>query len=106
MDDIKIGEQNDLLFDQNVSLSSKISIYPNPTNGSSSIILENLKDTDVQVSLTNVLGQDIKLLFNGKVSNNSFVIDLSSEIVTYKGVYFVNVISNGDVVTTKKLVKE
>ena len=106
LDDIKIGEQNDLLFDQNVSLSSKISIYPNPTNGSSSIILENLKDTDVQVSLTNVLGQDIKLLFNGKVSNNSFVIDLSSEIVKDKGVYFVNVISNGDVVTTKKLVKE
>ena len=106
LDDIKIGEQNDLLFDQNVSLSSKISIYPNPTNGSSSIVLENLKDTDVQVSLSNVLGQDIKLLFNGKVSNNTFVIDLSSEIVKDKGVYFVNVISNGDVVTTKKLVKE
>ena len=45
-------------------------------------------------------------MFNGKVSNNTFVIDLSSEIVKDKGVYFVNVISNGDVVTTKKLVKE
>ena len=106
LDDIKIGEQNDLLFDHNVSLSSKIFIYPNPTNGSSSIILENLKDTEVQVSLTNVLGQDIKLLFDGNVTNNSFVIDLSSEIITDQGVYFVNVFSNGDVVSTKKLIKD
>jgi len=106
LDDIKIGEQNDLLFDQNISLSSKISIYPNPTNGSSYIILENLKDTDVQVLLANVLGQEIKSLFNEKVTNNSFIIDLSSEIITDQGVYFLNVITNGDVVTTKKLIKK
>ena len=58
-----------MLFDQNVSLISKISIYPNPTNGSSSIILEKYARGEKEIDkILNELGITNKKGVTTKIS--------------------------------------
>jgi hypothetical protein len=102
LDNIQIGEQS-ALMSSNDTISSKLSVFPNPANGAAVIAIENLADIDVEVSLINILGSKVLELYNGIiVSNyNEISADLSA---LDKGIYFVNVTSNGNPIITEKLI--
>ena len=87
----------------NNTTSSKLSVFPNPTNGATVIALENLGKIDIEASLINILGSKVMELYNGViVSNyNEIYADLST---LDKGIYFVNVTSNGNTIMTDKLI--
>ena len=102
IDNIQIGEEADLLL-SSTSTMSRLSVYPNPTAGAATIALQNLEDRHVEVVLVNILGAEIQHLFSGDVISNYQRInaDLSQ---CEKGIYFVKVVANGNIVTTDKLI--
>ena len=102
MDNIQIGEES-ALFQSEISSSNKLSIFPTPTKGEATILVENLAELDVQVSLVNILGAEVKQLFDGTIISNFQTIktELSS---LEKGIYFVKVTHKGDIILTNKLI--
>mgnify|MGYP003801012101 CR=1 FL=1 len=68
--------------------SSKVSVYPNPTNGNISVDLRLPLNTEVTVSITDMMGREIVVLNKGMLKNAKFDVDLSN---FSSGVYFVKV---------------
>jgi len=102
LDNIQIGEES-ALFTPTVS-ASRLSIYPNPTNGIAVIELNNLAKINVEVKLVNILGAEVMNLFEGEVKSNYFRLE-SVDLSSFEtGIYFVKVVSNGSVIKTEKLI--
>ena len=102
LDDIMIGEEASLMVNQ-ANFQSRISVFPNPVKGNTMIILDNIADKQVEVTLINILGSEVKKLFSGVVVSKYQ--EISTDLTGLeKGIYFVNVVSNGDIVITEKLI--
>lgn len=102
LDNIMIGEADALMIAQNQN-NSRLSVYPNPTNGNAVIDIENLADVNVEVTLINILGLKVMELYSGAVVSNYQSIDANLTNLD-KGVYFVRVNSNGNTILTDKLI--
>ena len=87
----------------NNTTKSKLSIFPNPTNGAAVIAIENLADMNIEVSLINILGSKVIELHNGVIISNYNEISADLSALD-KGIYFVNVTSNGNPIMTDKLI--
>jgi hypothetical protein len=88
-------------INENVS----INIFPNPTNkGLTTLSFDIENQSNVNVSLLNNLGQNIKTVFNGTLpqGNNKMNIELSD---LSKGMYLVNLNIN-NITTTRKILVE
>ena len=55
IDNIKIGEASSLFNENNNSISQKISVFPNPLDESSSILLENFGGQETSIDIINIL---------------------------------------------------
>jgi hypothetical protein len=77
---------------------SNISLYPNPTTGRATIDLEEIMQ-DIKATLTNSLGQVI--LTDNYTATNFINLDINAP----KGVYFLNLEVDGEVIT-KKIIKK
>lgn len=77
---------------------SKFEVFPNPTNGRATLILETSQDLTYQVTITDVLGKQVT--FFDEVRGNS-TLDLELDGA---GFYFINLIKEGQPVITKKLI--
>lgn len=82
------------------TMRNTISVYPNPTSEMLNIGLEMINDAKVKIELVTVLGQ-IVMSEQADIYNSSFNIQHLS-----KGLYFVNLISEGKIIATQKIVKE
>jgi hypothetical protein len=80
----------------NSDLLNSVAFYPNPAKNN--LILTNESAATLDVQLTNVLGQKVRsfTIENGK--NNIDISDLN------EGIYFVSIIKNNEIVSTKKLI--
>jgi hypothetical protein len=76
-----------------------VQIYPNPTKDILNVELKTSNET-VRIVLTNALGQVVSLT---KVTSLNTTIDLSTQA---KGIYFLQVVNNGETISTKKVIKE
>lgn len=76
--------------------SSELNIFPNPSNGVFTIQTSTSQES--QLEICNVLGE---LVYSSRISGNNSEIDLSQKA---KGIYFVRLIGDKKVITTKKLV--
>ena len=102
LDNIMIGEADALMTAQNQN-NSRLSVYPNPTNGNAVIDIENLADVNIKVTLINILGSKVMELYSGTVVSNYQSIDANLTNLD-KGIYFVRVNSNGNTILTDKLI--
>jgi hypothetical protein len=104
LDNIMIGEQSSLMIAENAT-NLKLSVFPNPAKGHATIILDNIADKNIEVTLINILGAEVSKLFLGTVVSKyqEIPVDLTG---FEKGIYFVKVASNGDVIMTDKLIVE
>ena len=103
LDNIMIGEESELMMVGNTT-ASRVSIYPNPTDGKTFIKLNNLKNIDVEVKLVNILGAEIMHLFSGEIVSNYYMINNIDLSHLETGIYFVKVVADGDIVMTDKLI--
>jgi phosphatidylserine/phosphatidylglycerophosphate/cardiolipin synthase-like enzyme len=73
-----------------IDLNDVISVYPNPSKGSFSI--DGLKHTIDKLTVVNSIGQIVEVV---EYPNNTINLDLD------KGVYYINIISKGEVMSKK-----
>jgi hypothetical protein len=79
-------------------------IMPNPSNGAASLQFDLLNASDVTVSVIDVTGKEVQNSTMNQLTSGTHNVDLESAKWT-SGVYFVNISSNGSVLT-KKFVKK
>jgi hypothetical protein len=102
LDNIIIGEESSLLLTEN-TIEAKLSIFPNPTKLNSNIILDNLVDKNVEVSIINILGEEVGILYSGLIVSNYHHVE--ADLTDFdKGVYFIRVVSNKELIISDKLI--
>ncbi|MES2680427.1 MAG: T9SS type A sorting domain-containing protein [Bacteroidota bacterium] len=78
-------------------------IYPNPANNSAFLAIDLKNNSDVKISVLNMVGQVVKTSkANGQIGANNINIDLSG---LAKGIYLVNITAD-NASATKKLIVE
>jgi len=103
LDNIEIGEAATLML-PNSTIASRVSIYPNPTDGNTFIELNNLAHKEVEVKLVNILGAEILHLFSGEIESTFYMINNIDLSHLETGIYFVKVVADGDIIMTDKLI--
>jgi hypothetical protein len=102
LDNIQIGEESALFQNTNEN-NARLAVYPNPTNGEATIVIEHLADRDVEVKLVNILGAEVMHLFEGNVISNYQSIDADLSNLE-NGIYFISVYADGKSIVTDKLI--
>ncbi|MBI5538624.1 MAG: T9SS type A sorting domain-containing protein [Bacteroidia bacterium] len=89
-----------------LSVTNNLNLYPNPINNESVLVFDLNKASDVEISLSNMLGQRISS-FKKNYLSGPYDIPVSSVLKTDipSGVYFLSVIIDGKS-ETLKLIKE
>jgi len=90
--------------DSNTSKHDFMSIYPNPTNGSSTIKFSLEESADVQLIVYNSLGQEVNSLYNGSMTAGqaTFQFDASAGLDP-NGLYLIQLMVDGKVYTDRLL---
>jgi hypothetical protein len=81
---------------KDLSLDKFINVYPNPNTGIFTISANLQSQENVRISVTNLLGQEIEVVHNGILGQNSFQVDMSSQP---GGVYLLNIVTNNQSLT-------
>ena len=76
---------------------NNFNVFPNPTTGQTNISIETTEDFNYQVLITDVLGKTIELITDVK-SNQPI-----STQIDNSGLYFVQLVKDGQTIITKKL---
>jgi len=100
-DDINVTFSTCVGLDENKS-ALDFNIYPNPNKGQFTIKLNNKNTTELRISVTNVQGQEVFVKNN---FDNVNVINEQINIGDVKGIYFVNIITDKEVITKKIIVQ-
>lgn len=76
--------------------SASLSVYPNPVSGVAQVSYVNEEGGDIRIQLTNVLGQQIKMLDSGYKPAGSNTLDLDMTSLNLEtGVYILSITMNG-----------
>ena len=102
IDNIRVGEASSLITTPNASNLFALSVYPNPTTDNTQILFNSAIDGFVTIKMYNVLGAEVITLFDNNVEegHNSFNVNLEN---IEEGIYFISMISEGQVVETTKI---
>ncbi|MCW8941068.1 MAG: fibronectin type III domain-containing protein [Flavobacteriales bacterium] len=87
---------------EDLSSTIDLNVYPNPNKGQFTLNLTTQNTTDLQIRITNIQGQEVFVKNN---FDNINVINEEINIGNVKGVYFLNIITNNEVVTKKIIVQ-
>ena len=59
---------------------------------------------NVEEKLVNILGAEVKDLFEGEVASNYYALDYIDLSALKTGIYFVKVVADGSIIRTDKLI--
>ena len=104
IDNIKIGEASSLFNENNNSISQKISVFPNPLDESSSILLENFGGLETSIDIINILGEKVYNIYEGVIQSDYFEINNLRARIKKDGIYFVRATSSSNKSFTKKII--
>ena len=105
IDNIRIGEEADLLIKPTSENRFGLSVYPNPSThyDKSFVMFETSKEGNIDVKMYNVLGSEVKNILNKSLQKGFHSFDLSLEDIE-EGVYFISILEDGKVMETTKIV--
>ena len=104
IDNIKIGEASSLFNENNNLISQKISVFPNPLDESSSILLENFGGQETSIDIINILGEKVYNIFEGVIHSDYLEINNLRARIKKDGIYFVRATSSSNKSFTKKII--
>lgn len=87
-----------------ITANSNISIYPNPSAGTIVIESSFASEQQVRITLVNVLGEQVMIIDEGKLSGAYFRnVDISS---LDAGIYYIQALEGNKIVSVNKIVKQ
>ncbi len=104
IDNIKIGEASSLLNENNNSISQKVSVFPNPLDESSSVLLENFGGQETSIDIINILGEKVYNIYEGVIQSDYFEIKNLRARIKKDGIYFIRATSSSNKSFTKKII--
>ncbi|MFT5820382.1 MAG: hypothetical protein ACI8ZM_001621 [Crocinitomix sp.] len=104
IDDINMSTSAMVSLDEIETPTLNLSVYPNPANDFLTISMNLEKQSEVNVTLLNTLGQEVGSVYNGElaIGNNEFSYDVSN---LPQGVYFIRSVNAEGVAETIRFVK-
>jgi hypothetical protein len=100
----RVPEAPNGIFENAVNEPSFISVYPNPTSGTSNIGFVLQERADVQLSVYNSLGQEVKSIYSGSMAagqaNFEFDAAIGSDL---NGLYLIQLVVNDKIHTQRLL---
>ena len=96
---IKIGTSNI----EEIIRNSVVNIFPNPTSANFTISFELEKSCNMKIVLCDILGQELVEVCNGFTSEGLFIRTFNTEHLA-KGVYFLKILFDGNIVVEKVVV--
>ena len=105
IDNIRIGEEADLLIKPTSYNRYGLSVYPNPSTGNSTsiVMFETLREGNIDVRMYNVVGSEVKLILNKKLQKGFHSHEFNLEDIQ-EGVYFISILVDGKLMETTKIV--
>lgn len=103
IDNIRIGEEADLLKSPTNSSRFGLSVYPNPSEDKSYVIFETSTKGNVDVRMYNVLGAEVKTILNENLDSGFHSKEVDLENIE-EGIYFISIIKDGKVLESTKIV--
>jgi hypothetical protein len=85
-------------INDNEDISKLISVYPNPNNGTFTIKTDLQKRIRTKITITNMLGQEVAVVFDGMLGNNNLNVNLSDQV---SGLYLLNFITGNQKITRR-----
>lgn len=96
MRDFVFSPTTEIISATDIADVNSFSVYPNPVfNNNTTIVLDSKDNLDYDVSVTNILGQEVSLFEDVKASVNLNI--------KGNGLFFVNLIRDGRIILTEKL---
>ena len=96
----------DIIIDINETLSSNnISIYPNPITNIANIEFSLLKNNDVSIAIYDILGKNIKNLYQGEMMSGANNVQMNVSELN-EGIYFVKLQINNQIITKKIVIRK
>ncbi|MGZ5303376.1 MAG: immunoglobulin-like domain-containing protein, partial [Bacteroidia bacterium] len=81
-----------------IAIEKLINVYPNPNTGKFTVEANLPATEQVRISVTNLLGQEVAVISNGALNQNTFQVDLSNQKA---GVYLLNIHTASQTVTKR-----
>ncbi|MGE0562554.1 MAG: T9SS type A sorting domain-containing protein [Flavobacteriales bacterium] len=83
-----------------------VMVYPNPTNGVVNIMFSKIKSSKLNYTVKDVSGKIVLTnTVNTQVGNNNFIIDFAKQNIS-KGIYFIDLKVDSEVITQKIIFSE
>ena len=104
IDNIRIGEESDLLINSN-SNEFRLNVFPNPVTNNTNpyVSFETLKEGEVNVRIYNVIGTEVKSIIDENLNKGSYSKELNLKDIK-EGIYFITIMFDGNVMKTTKLI--
>ncbi|MBD2770127.1 T9SS type A sorting domain-containing protein [Hymenobacter sp. BT664] len=82
--------------------TATLNLYPNPSRGQVTVLLNQKAGADYKLRLSNIIGQEIRsIALKPELTSSGLPLDLSD---LRAGVYFYSLLVDGKVTTTRRLI--
>ncbi|CAG5084267.1 zinc-dependent metalloprotease [Parvicella tangerina] len=103
LDDINLYDPNAASVKENDDISL-FRVFPNPARDVAKVSFDLYESSDVKVTLTDMLGQEVQLISQSKLPSGSHQFDVNTTGLS-NGVYFVNLAVDQKIITQKLIVE-
>ena len=103
IDNIRIGEEADLLIDNPLVERFGFSVFPNPFKGNTNIIFETDKRENIAIKIFNILGSEVATILHDEIEEGYHTIPINLGSIE-DGIYFISIIAEGGILQTNKII--
>ena len=83
---------------EDLSIEDMLTVSPNPTKGAININVNLSENEEINLAVYNTMGQQVVLVENGTITNNSYTVNLDNQA---NGIYYVKMNLKGNIITKK-----